>query len=259
MIKNILQILALILFTMPNSATAATVQADLAGIIGSGQLKIAMAAADLPPYINMGQDRDLSGREREIAQDIAQELQVELEIIAAKTFSEVIELVASGQAHVGLSNLTITTDRAQKVIFTKSYRQLGTTLVLNRLQLAAKGLAAGMEHMAELKETDGKLAIIGGSSYEAAARFHFPKAELVNYPSYRPMLIDLAAGKLLIAGGNSGTINHLLKEMPNLNIKLQSFSVSTRLDHIAMAVAPGNDHLLAWLNSYITIRGEKLK
>jgi hypothetical protein len=66
-------------------------------------------------------------------------------------------------------------------------------------------------------------------------------------------------GDILMAIGNSGTVNAFLEDNPHLNITLQAYKVKGFSDHIAMAVGVDNDHLLAWLNAYLTVRGPFFK
>jgi hypothetical protein len=53
--------------------------------------------------------------------------------------------------------------------------------------------------------------------------------------------------------------NAYLKENPHLRVKLQSFIIKGRYDHVAMAVGLESDHLLSWLNAYMIIKGMRVK
>ena len=116
-------------------------------------------------------------------------------------------------------------------------------------------LPGGMQNMEELKNTTEAIGVIGRSAYEAAAVKHFPNAKVQTYNTYKEMIKAAEKGEILMAIGNSGTVNAFLEDNPHLNITLQPFKVEGINDPIAMAVAVDNDHLLAWLNSYLTVRG----
>jgi len=227
---------------------------DLTQIIASKKLVVAMVDMDHPPFITRTVDGRLEGLELEMARDIAKELEVTLEINKTATFDDVIDMVACGEADIGLSNLSITVDRAKKVNFTNVYRKLGIVLLLNRLKMAARNLETGMRHLDDLKNTSDTIGVIGKSAYETMALRYFPNANVKTYDQYEDMIIAAEKGEILLAMGNSGTIDAFLKKSPHLIIKLQSYRIEDLIDDIAMADAVGNDHLLSWLNSYLIVR-----
>jgi ABC-type amino acid transport substrate-binding protein len=228
---------------------------DLEQILDSNKVIIAMVDRDYPPFITQSQDGRLEGWEVEIAKDIANELGVTLEIAKTVHFNEIIEMVEKGKADIGLSNLSITCNRAKKIKFTNTYRKLAIVLLLNRMQMAALNMADGMKDLQELTKTTEAIGVIGRSAYEAAALKHFPNARVISYDSYQDMIVAAEKGDILLAVGNSGTVDAFLKANPHMNIKLQSYKVEGASDHIAMAVGLNSDHLLAWLNAYLTVRG----
>ena len=232
---------------------------DLDQILDSNKVVIAMVDGDYPPFIIQTQDGQLAGWEVDLAKDIANELGVTLEIAKTGHFNDIIELVEAGKADIGLSNLSVTCDRAKNIKFTNTYRELGIILLLNRFKLASLKLPRGMQDMKQLKNTTEKIGVIGRSAYEAEADEHFPNAKVQTYDTYKEMIKAAEKGEILMAIGNSGTIDVFLKDNPQLNITLQPFKVKGFNDPIAMAVAVDNDHLLAWLNSYLTVRGPHFK
>jgi polar amino acid transport system substrate-binding protein len=228
---------------------------DLTQIIDSKKVVVAMVGQDYPPFITKTPEGRLQGLEADMAQDVANKLGVTLEIITAVHFEDVIDLVASGNADIGLSNLSITCERAKKIKFTNPYRKLGILLLLNRKKMAAGNLTAGMQHLDELKSTTETIGVIGRSAYETGALKYFHNAKIKTYDRYEDMILAAEEGETLLAIGNSGTIDAFLEKNPQIVVKLQPFKIEDYTDHIAMAVAVENDHLLSWLNSYIIVRG----
>jgi ABC-type amino acid transport substrate-binding protein len=232
---------------------------DLDKILDSNKVVIAMVDRDYPPFIVQAKDGQLAGWEVDLAKDVASELGVTLEIAKAVHFNDIIEMVESGKADIGLSNLSVTCSRAKNIKFTNTYRELGIILLLNRMKVAALKLPEGMKDMRELYNTTEAIGVIERSAYEAAALKHFPQAKVQTYNTYKEMIAAVDQGEVLLAVGNSGTVNAFLKDNQHLNITLQAYQVDGFSDHIAMAVGVDNDHLLAWLNAYLTVRGPHFK
>ena len=228
---------------------------NLTQIIDSKKVVIAMVDRDFPPFITQTKGGGLEGLEVDLARDIAKELGVTLEIAKTDHFNDVINIVASGKADIGLSNLSITCDRAKHVKFTNAYRKLGIVLLLNRMKMAAHNLAAGIQHLKELKNTTDTIGVIKRSAYHTGALKYFPNANVKTYDRYKDLILAAKKDEILLAIGNSGTIEAFLRKNPDLVVKLQPFKVEGLIDHIAMAVGVENDHLLSWLNSYIIVRG----
>jgi ABC-type amino acid transport substrate-binding protein len=228
---------------------------DLTQIIDSKKVVIAMVDRDFPPFITQTKGGGLEGLEVDLARDIAKELGVTLEIAKTDHFDDVIDIIASGKADIGLSNLSITCDRAKHVKFTNAYRKLGIILLINRMKIAARKLTAGIQNLEELKNTTDTIGVIERSAYETAALKYFPNAKVKTYDRYKDMILSAEKDETLLAIGNSDTIGAFLRKNPHLVVKLQPFKVPGLIDHIAMAVAVENDHLLSWLNSYIIVKG----
>jgi ABC-type amino acid transport substrate-binding protein len=213
-----------------------------------------MLDIEYPPFITHDDNGGLTGIEVDMARDIAHKLGVSLEIAKTDHLDGVVGMVADGRADIGLSNLSITCERAKQVKFTDIYRTLGIVLLLNRLKMASFELTDGVRQLDPLRNITGVIGVIGRSSYEAGALEYFPRAEVKTFDRYREMIRAAERGEILLAVANSETADTFLKESPSLMIRLQPFRLELR-DPIAMAVGVESDHLLAWLNAYITVKG----
>lgn len=210
---------------------------------------------ETPPFITGRPDGTGGGLEVDMARDIANKLGLTLDIVGTGYFDDVIELVASGKADIGLSNLSITYDRARYVKFTDPYRTLGIILLSNRKRVASMKLPEGVKRLEQLKDTGEPVGVVERSAYAEIARGYLPRAVFKTYEGYLEMIRAAERGEVLMAVGNNTTIESFLKEEPRLFVKLQPFNIEGYLDHIAMAVGPDNDHLLSWLNAYLTVKG----
>ena len=258
MIKNIIFIIYMCINILSFSAAAENlVSRDLNQIIASGKLIVAIIDKETPPFITGNRDGEPEGLEVDLARDIARKLELSLDIVKTGYFDGVVDLVTKGKADIGISNLSITCDRAKDIKFTDSYRILKLTLLLNRMKLASLRLSDGLKNAGQLKDTTGPVGVVEGSAYEAAAREYFIKADFKTYKEYRDMINAAEGGEVLMAVGNDVTMDSFLKKEPRLLVRLQPFNIDGHQDHIAMAVGLENDHLLSWLNAYLTVKGIK--
>jgi len=230
---------------------------DLREILDSGRVIIAMVDNEYPPFITRTENGGLAGTEVDLARDIAHELGVSLEITKAGHLDDVIGMVADGRADIGLSNLSITIERAKQVKFTDTYRTLEIVLLLNRLKMAAVDLTGEVENLDQLRNITGPIGVIGRSAYEDGALKYFSNAQVKTFDRYRDMIRAVERGDIILAIANSWTADAFLKESPSLMVRLQPFRVEGLRDPIAMAVGVESDHLLAWLNAYLTVKGLK--
>lgn len=228
---------------------------DLNEILSSGKVVVAMVDFKYPPFIKKNSSGGLEGLEVDMARDIADKLDVALEIVKTNYFDDIVDMVLTGKADIGLSNLSITYDRAKRIKFSDTYRTLGITLLLNRMKIASMKLSGGLKRVEQLQKTTDVIGVLKRSAYEAAARQYFPDANFKTYGEYEEMILASERGDVLLVIGNSGTIDTFLKEKPHLMVKLQPFKIKDIQDHIAMVVGLESDHLLSWLNAYLTVKG----
>ncbi len=84
-----------------------------------GKLRVGMAA-DYPPYESYDAAGNVVGLDADIAQMIADELGVELEIVPME-FDTIISAVTAGTVDMGISCFSYTDERAKSVLFTETY------------------------------------------------------------------------------------------------------------------------------------------
>ena len=146
---------------------------DIARIVERGELVVAMADMDTPPFFYLREGR-LVGLEVEMANDLARELQVAVRFNRqAKSFNEVIDLVARQEADVGISKLSRTLARAQRVRFSEPYLRLNHALAFNRLALAQ--ISRDRPVQTVVRDFSGTIGVIANSSFADFAAHHFPR------------------------------------------------------------------------------------
>jgi len=166
--------------TMMRLASGALVSVDIGQILQRGELVVAMLATDSPPFFYIDGDR-LTGIDVRMAEQIAAELKVALRIDrSAKSFNEVVEIVARGDADLGASKLSRTLARAQSVRFSDPYLSLSHALIINRLEFAK--ISRDMPLPTVIRNLNGSIGVIAKSSFADFAVRNFPKAKSFNTP-----------------------------------------------------------------------------
>jgi peptidoglycan lytic transglycosylase F len=97
-----------------------------------------------------------TGFEYDLAKRFADYLGVELHIVVAPNFKDILSLVALGDAHLAAAGLAITQKRKEKVRFGPVYYQYVPQLVYRN----------GSKRPKSLDDLDGTLEVVAGSSHE---------------------------------------------------------------------------------------------
>lgn len=232
------------------------VAADIGHILQRGELVVAMTAIDAPPFFYMDGDK-LKGTDVVIAEQIAAELKVKLRIDrSAKSFNEVVETVASGEADLGISKLSRTLTRAQSVFFTDPYLTLNHALILNRLEFAK--LYQDKSPQWVFRNFTGTLGVIANSSFEGFAARNFPKAKLVTFTNWDSAIAAVTKGDIVAAYRDEFEIRRILKSDSRLALTLRTVTLKDLHDQLAIAVGVRSPTLLAFVNQLLSQRTEKL-
>jgi len=242
-----------------NSTTSSTVgllPADISRIKQRGELVIAMLATDTPPFF-YEKKGELVGLEVDLAKSIAQALNVEVRFNReAKSFNEVVDLVAQRRADLGISKLSRTLTRAQMVHFSQPYLTLNHSLVINRVSFAR--LSSNMRVEDAIRQYSGSLGVISRSSFADFAKSNFPKAKLIEYPNWKEVLKAVNTGEVMAAYRDEFEIKRLLKESPSVALTLRTVTLKDLEDTLGIAVGVNDPTLLAFVNQMLSQQRDKL-
>lgn len=232
------------------------VAADIAAILHRGELVVAMAATDAPPFFHV-KDQRLVGSDVRMAEQLAIELGVRLRIDRSpRTFNEVVEFVARGDADLGISKLSHTLARAVSVHFSDPYLTLNHALLLNRVEFA--GLLRERTIARAIRNFNGSLGVIAKSSFADFAPRHFPQARIVSYPSWEAVIEAVRRGQVTGAYRDEFEVRRVLQDDPGLVLTLRTVILKDLTDALAVAVGVRNATLLAFVNKFIAQRVERL-
>ncbi len=232
------------------------VAADVGAILQRGELVVAMAGRDDPPFFYM-KDQRLVGSDVRMAAQLAEELRVTLRIDrSVRTFNGVVGTVARGEADLGISKLSHTLSRALSVHFSSPYLSLNHALLLNRIELAR--LMRDRSMAAVIRNFTGSLGVIAESSFADFAPRNFPKARIVTFPSWSAVIDAVRRGEITGAYRDEFEVRRALQSDPGLVLTLRTVVLKDLIDAIAVAVGVRNSTLLAFVNKFIDQRVDKL-
>jgi len=223
---------------------------DMQRIMNRGRITVALVNTDRYPFFfTAKKGGQLTGFDIDLARDIASRLGVRVEFNRkAKTFDEVIDIVARKEADLGISNLTATLNRAKRVHFTKPYLMIKNYLLVNRKSLARyRGLSIG-----EMANQRGiRILAEEGSSYVDFASRLFPLARIIVYKDRERAIQAVLKNEVFALYESEDYATTLFKNTPELYLYLDYLVINDIKDPIAIAVHWENLHLLAWLDLYL--------
>lgn len=229
---------------------------DIARIVNRGELVVAMLGVDTPPFF-FETAGVLSGLEVGIAHEIAQELKVKVRFDrSAKSFNEVIDIVARQQADLGISKLSRTLARAQVVRFSEPYLTLNHALVLNRVAFARM---AGDKPVSQVvRSFNGTIGVIAKSSFADFAVRNFPNAQMRAYPGWPEVIKAVSSGEVMSAYRDEFEVKRILKSDPSFALNLRTVTFKDVEDTLGIAVGVADPTLLAFVNQLLAQRKDKL-
>ncbi|MCH7666243.1 MAG: transporter substrate-binding domain-containing protein [Acidobacteria bacterium] len=112
---------------------------DLRKICKRGELRVVRYEGERPPFFSLKGDATV-GFDVDLGRDMAERMGVRYrEVAAAESFDAVVDRVADGSADLGLSKLSATLARAQRVRFSRPYLTVYQALLVNRLSAPGGG------------------------------------------------------------------------------------------------------------------------
>jgi ABC-type amino acid transport substrate-binding protein len=229
---------------------------DIARIVNKGELVIAMLGVDTPPFFSMQGDK-LVGLEVDLAKAIAKELKVAVRFDrSAKTFNDVVDIVARGEADMGISKLSRTLARAQRISFSEPYLRLAHSFILNRVRFAE--YAGDVPLPSAIRQYKGSLGVIAKSSFADYAQRNFSRADIREYPNWGEVLKAVQTGQVVAAYRDEFEVKRVLRSDPTLSLTLRTVTFKDLDDTLGIAVGIQDTVLLAFINQFLSQSSEKL-
>jgi polar amino acid transport system substrate-binding protein len=225
---------------------------EFARIVGRGELVVAVLGVDQPPFFEERFGK-LTGLDITLADDIAKKLGVKVRFNRdAKTFDDVVSLLAKGQADIAVSKLSRTLPRAQVISFSTPYLSLKRSLLLNRLKFAELAHGRGVPEV--IRSYDGSIGVVANSSYASYVTTNFPKAEVRSYPTWESVLRALNIGEVTAAYRDEFEVKRVLKLDPTASLRFRVVTLQDLEDTLAIGVNVSEPTLLAFINQFLAER-----
>lgn len=228
---------------------------DIARIVNSGELVIAMLNTDSVPFFSV-KNGDLVGTDVDLARLIAKELGVKVRFDrSARTYDGVAEMVAAGQADLGISRLARTLKRGQMVHFSGTYMRLGHALLINRMRFAE--LAGDRPLVEVVRNFRGSIGVIVASSWEEFGRRNFPNAKIVTFPTWTEAVEAAKKGEVVAAYRDELEVQEIVRNDPGLALTLRTVTFNDLESSLSMMVGVRDVTLLSFVNEVIAQRADK--
>ena len=224
---------------LPSDADARTLQQ----VLNSGDIRVGVVIAE--PWVLRAGDGELDGFEIAVARQLAADLEVEPEFLIYR-FDELIPAIESGEIDIIISGLTITTDRARHVNFSRPYATGGIGIATN-LRTTAE-----VTRFEDLSNPDFRIGIAEDTVAAALAEAMLPGADIVTFDDALTAASALVAGDVDVYLDEQPAPTFLSLEYPGLiDIPIARPLLETRS---AFAVGKGDGDFLAFLNAWIEAR-----
>jgi polar amino acid transport system substrate-binding protein len=204
---------------------------------GDGPL-VLVTTGDTPPYSSRDPETgEISGKEIDIAREAAAKLGREL-VIRRATFPELLPLVASGEADLAASGITITEGRLQTVDFSVPYAVEGGMFLYR----------AGEEMPTMVRAARMRVATMDASTYDFYLSAH--NVESIRYGLFSEAVEDLKARRVDTVFYDSCSVKFIAERSGG---ELAASRLETR-ENFGIAVRKGNARLKEALDGAIGAR-----
>ena len=236
--------------TERSRTTPSLVPPAMQHILDQGTLTVAVLGRDNSPFFMELEDGRLGGLDIQIAQGLADQLGVTLEVNrSAQTFDDVVDTVYRHGADLAISKISRTLKRARRVRFSEPYLKMRQGLLVNRLQLAQQPQGSSM--VETIRNLSGKVGVIKESSYVGFLKQKFPQADIVEFPTWKDTVDAVVGGKILAAYRDELEVKKVVRTKPDAALQLQTIALTDTQDSLGVVLPWDSTHLLAFVDQYL--------
>lgn len=223
---------------------------DIQNIISKGTLVISVHATDNPPFYMVDEEGNLVGSDIDMAKTVAKAIGVKPVFIRkAKTYDEIVDMVASGECDISISKISFTPERARRVFFSHPYMILRKALIFNRLKLTKINAKIGYDTIKQMFDSgEAKINVISKSSYIVFAKNLFPKAPIEEFKDWSSSLASVVKGESLCAFRDEVEIKKHLLMNPSDNLYVSGLVLKEENDNLYIIISPQYPSLADFLN-----------
>lgn len=216
-------------------------QSTLKKITKSGVLKVGTTGTQ-PPFSMEAKDGTLIGFEIDLAELLAESMNLELELVRLP-FTDLLTNLEAGKVDVVMSGMSITMERNMKAAFVGPYVLSGKSILTKMESLANVNAAE------ELNESNLKVTSLKGSTSEKFVKVFLPEATSLPAEDY-----DKAIAKLLSNEANVMVADYpvcVLNILKNPNSGLVTLTEPLTVEPIGMALPPSDPLFINFMENYI--------
>jgi len=199
-----------------------------------------------PPFA-MEKDGKIFGLDVDLANLLADYLDVKVKFIQPKTFDLQIPKLLAGESDIIIAAMTRTVERGLKVSFTDPYFEVSQAALVRR-----DLLPTGADSYFDLPEIEGlRLGVKADTTHQKFARQLFPAKTIKLYPT----------ATAAVAAVVKGDVDAMVADSPFVQVwrnthlehyqKIAALLTPVTREYYAFAIRPGDSDFLNWLNLFI--------
>lgn len=240
---------------------------ELDDLLASKVLRVAMYKQDTPPFYSRTEEvvpgltpdsAQVKGLDAELIIGFARKLGVKVKFVrTAESINDVVDMVAKGEADIGMCKLSITFERATQVLFTKPYINLRKGLIVNRVLLEQE--FPDKSKTEAIQQLSGTLGVIGNSSYVTYAKQRFgERMEIKEFRAWKDV-VDAVYSREIIAGfRDEAEIKKVTLDDKKYAMEMLTVVLKGDFDPKGIALPSDAHYLKALLDFYIDSLGLEL-
>jgi len=173
-------------------------------------------AAVTEPMAFVNADRQVVGFDIEFATYVARKLGKQLEVVDMEFGAMIPALIADKVDMIG-AGLSITAERAKKVLYSESYYPSGIAVVVRSAAGPAPGSASRkMKTVEDIQ--DKRIGVLIGSVYDTYTAKNYPSAKIFQYQNVSDSLVALNSDKVDVLFHDQASVPDVLQKNPDLGI-----------------------------------------
>jgi len=204
-------------------------------------------AAVNEPMSFVDANQKVVGFDIEFACYVAKKLGKQIEIIDME-FGAMLPAHIAGKVDMIGAGLSITEERAKKVLFPESYYPSGIAAIVRSAPATVAATAVVEKKMKTVDDImDKKIGVLMGSIHDSYATKNYPNASISQFQNTPDMLTALSVGKIDVAFNDDASLPEVFKAYPNFGTLIKNLFFAD----IAAGFNDSNDQLREQFNAYL--------
>src|SRR5262245_37960000 len=242
LVARLIVMLTLVAGCAPATTTDGPSQTSVLGRIRAKGELVVGTAASMPPLNMTTKTGEIIGLEIDLAQAMAEAMQVRLRL-SAMPFGDLLPALEAGQVDVILSGMTMTPERNMRFAFVGPYLTSGKSFLAKQATLTS---SKGSD---DLNDPKMRLAALRGSTSQLFIERNMPRATLVLTRDYDEAITMVLEDRVDAMIADLPACLFAVRRYPDRGL----FALETPLTHEPIGIAlSGNDPLLLnWTQNWL--------